>query len=83
MRTLAAWSLIIGMVDNETDSWYEGLDEDGARKAIRTRRVFSGPDYMLSSWMTMLCQPRPFDHRGRVCPSRGVSLREMCWSWFE
>ena len=48
MGALAAWSLAIGMVDNETDSWFEGLDEDGARKAKRTRRVFSRPDYMLS-----------------------------------
>ena len=29
-RAFAAWSLMLGMLDDEIDSWFEGPHEDGA-----------------------------------------------------
>ena len=38
-RTLAAWPLILGMLDDETDSWFLGLNKDGAPRFQQARRV--------------------------------------------
>ena len=37
--TAFGWCLILGMLDDETGGWFEGLDEDDAPKVKRTRRV--------------------------------------------
>ena len=48
MRKLAAWSVVLEMLQDKEDSWLEGLEDDSLM-AKRIRRVYRRVDYTQSS----------------------------------
>lgn len=50
-RTLAAWLLILHVLDSDDD---DSEDGDGAPRVKRTRRVNARPEYTQSAWGLML-----------------------------